>query len=63
MPASVSSERDLAPEVHLVPCQWGHARTRALQAQHNASLEVVLGPAELLVTTRLAPDPAELHED
>src|SRR5215470_3051244 len=45
-------ERIEFAEIQLLPCQVGHARTGRLQRQHERTLEVVLGAAQLFVGNR-----------
>src|SRR5260221_983716 len=53
-------EADLAAEVDLLTGQVAHAAARVLEGEHEAALEVVLGPAQLLPREGLGPGPSEL---
>src|SRR5205823_10980469 len=49
-------------EVDLLASEVAHPAARVLEGEHEAALEVVLGPPQLLLGQALAPDAPELLE-
>ena len=60
MPREHLVQTELLSEVQLLPGQVAHAGARALERQHQAALQVVLGPPQLGLGDAVALQPADL---